>query len=351
MANEFNNPTFGVELECYIRFRRGTYGYGSDSTIATAAHRAIRDTLNKAGVPARTAAYGETDYSKWLIEFDSSLSRCVRRDGYENVGVEIVTRVLHHKVGYGSKTEVRKAFRALNRRHTLLTNIGFGCTGLHVHVGNSRTGLSAMTAKKLAAMVTALEPVINRIIVPTSRLQSVYCRPPSGIRRQFGLGTLQQQLSAILAARDSSEVIRAAQGTFGHQGRYAQVNLLPLVDPRKRTIEFRYFAGTTNADEIVDLVDFVVALVRFAATSSNEQWFALIQSAVGDPTFTIFGLVRALNVRHLDGHLGRLWRANGGQGSRRASTGGESRLGSSQGHRSGSSNGWLRFGRRRASMS
>ena len=334
MTNQFNNPTFGVEIECYLRFRQGQHSRGSYLAVVAEAHHQLQRTINKAGIAAQTTRHGRNDYSKWLVEHDSSLSQYVCRNGYEFVGAEIVTAVLHHKSGYGSKTDMRKVFRYLHNRHHLLTDIGNGRTGLHVHVGNSRTGLSVMTAKKLAAMVVALEPVISGI-VPASRLLSPFCHPPSHVRRRYGLGTLRQQLSAIFACRTVSEIVRTTQGTTGHDGRYTQVNLLPMLDRNKRTIEFRLFAGTTDVEEILRNVDFAVALVRFAALSTNEQWYDLVESAVRDPTFTVTSLLRVVGERGLEDHFARLWRPP----ARRRSTSDAPRPSSSQGHRATSTSG------------
>ena len=315
MAVQPLSITFGIELEFYIRFREGEFGVGPPSSIRAAVRREVRMVLGCAGVPARLAQHGCDDYSQWQVQEDQSLTPYVRSQGYEYVGVELVTRIFSLQQEVEAKAEIRAVFQALHSSFDLLTDIGGGEAGLHIHIGNGpQTSLPLRTAQKLAMICTSLEGVINPLI-PPERLYNGYCSTPSQIRQMYNLVShparveaVQQHIQLIANAYDLDSLLRAAQGTREPAGRYAQLNLQPL--RTKGTVEFRYFPATTCAELVLTYLSFFVTLTSWAHLCTAEQGRALRVWATTSPTANIFGLLDMLRLTVHRPTFESLWHAN-----------------------------------------
>ena len=321
--------TFGVEIECYIRFPDGKYGNSSNfRSIFKNAHRALQATLNRAGVPAHLVEPRDDglnkDYSTWLIEDDPSLEAYTEDGATETTSAEIISRVLPH--GPAGAAEVSTALRALHADHALSAGTD-GKAGLHIHVGNGTDSIPFQTAKNLALLTTAFEPVLFAL-VPPERLNSRYCLPPSRMRVLFlDDCSLAHHLRAISEAASLEELLPFTAGRDGNWQRVVAVNFLPL---RTRgggggTVEFRLFAGTTDAVEIELYVDLVVGLVEVAHAAEPRRAQALLRR-FGDPSFTAVDFVEAIGGLPLRERFAALARrrAGGREGARDGSPSGAS---------------------------
>ena len=261
--------TYGVEIECYL-CRKETPGLSGEKKLK-AIYQSLQHTLEAGGVPA----YTEFDehggrFDRWLVTSDDSLKGPPSRNGYDFIDTEIVTRVLRH--GRRSAAEVRCALNALLHKHLLMVDWR---TGLHVHIGNGSAGIPFATAKNVAILAAAFEPALNSAI-PQSRVDSSYCFPPSKVRhsywRQASFTTYMQWLAQT---HDVNSLIHVTSGgTIGD--RNTQINFMPLKLSNKRTIEFRLFAGTLDAEEILTNVDLAAAIVCFAHETPERRLWTFI---------------------------------------------------------------------------
>ena len=316
------NLTFGVEIECYQRFPTGKYG-ANFASIFSNSLLALQATLKRAGVPTEVVEISDPepakDYSTWLIEDEPSLEAYTDEGGVETTRAEIISRVLPH--GAAGAAEVSTALRALHAEHALTAGDD-GRAGLHVHVGAGGTALPLRTVKNLALLTTAFEPAIYAL-VGAQRHRSRYCLPPSRFRLLFLKDqSLAWHLQSLAEARTLPELLQLTASGDANWQRFMGLNLLGLRKPAPRaTVEFRYFAGTTDPDEVLLWVDVAAGLVALAhgAGDAGPRARALLDR-FGDPAFAVADFVEAVGGRALSERFAALARRSaqalpGGAGS------------------------------------
>ena len=119
-------------------------------------------------------------------------------------------------------------------------------TGLHVHVG--WTG-DAKALARLVSLVGNFEKAIFASTGTKTREQNHYCQ------------SIQRHGNAAAASQTSS------------RDRYHILNLTNLAAGRKQTVEFRAFAGTTNAVKIIGYIRLCLALCEKAINGKKAPRF------------------------------------------------------------------------------
>ena len=198
--------TFGVEIECLFPAgqqpeRIGQYHHG----------------IQVEGLPAG-----------WNSQRDGSLQPDA---GF--VGVEIVSPILRGTDGLAQIKAVCDWLRSKG------VKVNKSC-GLHVHVGFQQR--SARQLAQLVSLVAKNEKALFAITGTQSREQGHYCKP---IKEDFRPVGSRGNLRNCSAVRD----------------RYHLLNLSSLACGGRPTVEFRCFAGTTNATKIKGYVQVCVGLV------------------------------------------------------------------------------------------
>ncbi len=175
----------------------------------------------------------------WMAKTDSSI-----RSGRGRYGVEIVSPVLHGAEGV---EQVKMACDWLNSIRATVNRT----TGLHVHVGFAG---SAKNLAILTGLVAYHEKALYASTGTKAREQNRYTKPikPSAQHKH-------------LASRDQNVV----------GDRYHSFNVTNLTSGRRPTVEFRAFAGTTNAAKVLGHLRMCLALVQKAAEMTvRPKWDA-----------------------------------------------------------------------------
>ncbi|HEY1697930.1 MAG TPA: amidoligase family protein [Polyangiaceae bacterium] len=227
---------FGIEIE--------TVGLSKEG-----AARAIASVL---GGTARPSGSGwdavATDGRVWRAVPDGSLG------GYHNA--EIVSPIL----SYADIETLQEIVRAL---HTAGARADATC-GIHIHIDGSRFDAKELTS--LAKIVHKQERLIEAALgIQAHRLQR-YCRP------------LDSAFIERLEARPPRTVAEVNAAWYGRQvhaparydqSRYHGVNLNSYF--YRKTIEFRYFEGTTHAGKVKAYVQFCLALAAKALGAKSAS--------------------------------------------------------------------------------
>jgi len=216
MAVNVNELTYGVEIECYVPdelVRSGRIRIG-------AYHHGNQVTELPAG---------------WNAQHDGSLGG---RRGRQ--GVEIVSPVLAGAEGLRQIQQVTKWLREMG------ATVSVRC-GFHVHVGFAEKRDRLDT---LVALASNFEGCLYASTGTKRRERGGFChsiqRSPSHQQRRY-------------------------EGV----GRYHVLNVRPLLDGTKPTVEFRAFAGTLDSGKIIAHVRQCLALVEKACeTKRRPKWIA-----------------------------------------------------------------------------
>jgi hypothetical protein len=228
---------FGIEIE--------TVGLGKEG-----AARAIAAVVGGSARPGLNGAWDAvaTDGRVWRAVPDGSLS------GYNNA--EIVSPVL----AYGDLEQLQDIVRAL---HAAGARADASC-GIHIHIDGERFDAKALT--NLTKTIHKQERILEAALgIQAHRLER-FCRPidPGFIER--------------LEARRPRTIAEVNAAWYGRQvhapGRYDQSRYHGLNFNSyfyRRTVEFRYFEGTTHAGKVKGYVQFCVALAAKALASKSAS--------------------------------------------------------------------------------
>jgi hypothetical protein len=219
-AVNVNDLTFGVELE--VTLPAGT-------CVVGAYHHGVQ-------VPQLPPG--------WKAERDSSI-----QPGPGHVAAEIVSPVLKGADG----------LRQLKAVCDWLNSVGARVnrsTGLHVHVGFDGRDLVAL--RRLVSLVANFEKALYAATGTRSREQGHYCR---GIQQDHHFVTAFRAAHAARPGLCSD--------------RYHVLNLANLLGYGKPTVEFRVFAGTTNAVKAIGYVRLCLGIVEKALSMKKlPKWVA-----------------------------------------------------------------------------
>lgn len=230
---------FGVEIE-----------YGGSSTAAVMAE------LRNAGLSTAWDTHNYTGHSltEWVVKLDGSVSR----------GGELVSPPLDF-TNPANRAQVTAAVACLKRAGATTSTQA----GIHVHVDSSDLGANELN--KLARLFTKFEDAIYRLassgwatLRPSAR---TYCPPLNAL-----------QVRALSRARTEDQIRMGYYGGrrnaalangHGHQSRYQGLNLHSHF--YRRTVEFRVFNSSLNAERIQMYIALCVGLVADAATGPKRS--------------------------------------------------------------------------------
>lgn len=223
--------TFGVELETIIP---------TDSNI------------NVGGYHRGAPVLGGPEFQGlcWTAQRDGSIHR---QPGYQ--ACEFVSPILQGAEGIQNLINmvayINRIGGKVNRS-----------TGLHIHIGlNSLFGIETSPAE-ITRYLDRLASVVNintKAIYAqtgTRRDQNIYCAPLT-----------EMDHSTLRNRRNTGDLC-----LFSCDSRYKILNLTNLTSSRKRTIEFRAFAGTLNIEKILHHLWTVFFLCRFAQELETVPW-------------------------------------------------------------------------------
>lgn len=215
--------TFGVEIEC---------------TVIASAFVAAGMSLGAYHVGSPVPGH-----PGWTAQRDGSL----RTSDSDRTTVEFVSPVLKGAAGIAS---LRSMVETLSR---LGAKVNRSC-GFHVHVG--WTG-DAAALRRLVHHVAHLEPGLWAAQGSFWRqVNSSFCR---STKENCYLKMTCDRIGAGTAAVETIEQVAASLN------RYAVLNLTNLINQtRKRTVEFRLFAGTTNVDKMIAYIQICLGIVQKA---------------------------------------------------------------------------------------
>jgi hypothetical protein len=218
MTINANDLTFGVELE--VTLPLGTCAVGHYHS----------------GVQVPQLPPG------WKAEHDTSIHA-----GAGYMAAEIVSPVLQ---GADGLRQLKVVCDWLNSVHAKVNR----STGFHVHVGfggNDKTAL-----RRLVSLVANFEKALFAATGTHSREEGSYCRP---VQNDFRY----------------QQAFQHANIPAGQLPRYHVLNLANLLGGGKPTVEFRVFAGTTNALKAIGYVRLCLGIVEKALSMKKlPKWVA-----------------------------------------------------------------------------
>jgi len=228
---------FGIELETV-----GLDREGAARAIAAVVGGAARSSWN--GAWEAVGADGRV----WRAVHDGSLA------GYRNA--EIVSPIL----GYEDIEKLQEIVRAL---HAAGARADASC-GIHIHIDGSRFDAKELTS--LTKIIHKQERLIEAALGIQQHRLARYCRPidPSFIERIES--RRPRTVADVNAAWYGRQVSSPARYD---QSRYHGVNLNSYF--YRKTIEFRYFEGTTHAGKVKAYVQFCLALAAKALGAKSAS--------------------------------------------------------------------------------
>lgn len=225
---------FGIEIE--------TVGLSREN-LARAIHSAVGGSLS-----AWDTSVTDPNGRVWRVEYDGSLS------GYENG--EIVSPIL----SYDDLDLLQAVVRAVARAGARADY----STGIHIHVDGSQFNVRNLL--NLVNFVHKQERLLEHVLQITSRRLGQYCKP------------IDPEFMARLARRKPTTMEALNRAWYGYRNtrperrdgsRYRGLNLNSLF--YRKTIEFRYFNGSVDADEVKSYVQLVLALAANALSAKGAS--------------------------------------------------------------------------------
>lgn len=239
--------TFGVEIECILR--------PGMTRSQLAAH------ISAAGIQCREESLNHRVPTMWKTTTDGSI-------GYENT--EVVSPPLSGEAG----------LREIDTVCTVLAQHGCSINrncGLHVHVDARRPQpLDIAALKRLALLYIHNEPFIDTVQPPSRRgLHPQYCQGVANVNPELVMRCTDANELATVLKFNRMPRAREVFG-YGHSDprRYVKFNVTATW--MHGTVEFRAFAGTTEAKKIRVWVNLCQAMVEDAFTDTDTPTLATV---------------------------------------------------------------------------
>lgn len=243
-----NEMTFGVEIECYLPL----------SVIDSEGIRIGSYFSSGIQVPGLPIGF--------VAKEDGSL-RNTCPVGFR--GIEIVSPILKGADG------LRQVVAVCDWLHARNVTVNRAC-GLHVHVGWTGTDEAL---GRLVASASNLENALYGMTGSRERARGVYCKP-------------------VNANPELLEKFRDGQKQRAIVDRFCLLNLTNLNGTRKRTVEFRCFAGTTNSTKICGYVRVCLGIAEKAIVGKRSASWGRPLKKNGQPRTAVEDverLMQALN--------------------------------------------------------
>jgi hypothetical protein len=232
--------SFGIEIE--------VVGI-PESSIAKAIHRAV----NPFEPSALRSDYGDWRVidqrgRAWRVVYDGSLRQSPLASGGSG---EIVSPIL----GYSDIELVHAVVRSIRDAGARAD----WATGIHVHVGADSFGPKQL--RNLVHLIRKQERLLEHALgIHASRIEQ-YCK---SIDDAFFKRLAKTRLTSLNGFQDVWYGERVLP-TRGHRSRYHGLNLNSVF--YRRTIEFRYFNGSVDEDQVKAYIHLVLALAARAITT------------------------------------------------------------------------------------
>jgi hypothetical protein len=192
-------------------------------------------------------------------------------NGYDYHGIELISPPLFYSTA--ALEYIRCTCIALPSLFRLHLNLS---TGLHIHVGNRKSGFSFATLRNLFSTIWTFEPQIDQIYGP-HRLKS-YQIPRLRSHSSLGHKAKASKDSAgtgLQLFRDCKTMEDLAEATkyhgndgYGKRMGYSMTNIIILGDS-KITFEFRQHISSLDPEVVETWTRFCVGLVEFADSIDN----------------------------------------------------------------------------------
>lgn len=277
--------TFGIELECIVRYNPAEYEAalnslecGSKTKRQTKFDILVRKTMGSVlkglGLPV-CEHQEEASVEKWTITWDESISWDDEAKG-NFVGVEIISPA--YNLSEAALKQVEEAIKLLTDKFDIIVN---QTCGLHVHVGNSRKSFPLQTLKNFCMLTTIFEPQLNSLH-PLERVFN--CNIAKGPTEVFeGINPWDTALLIQSFQSHKELALRYAKEIGKFRDRFCAYNLVPLVIERgHNTIEFRQHEATTDTTEICKWIELTCGLLEVAHNIAFEQLTQLIEEFAFD---------------------------------------------------------------------
>ena len=202
-----HNPTYGVEMECYVPFNDP--------------QRRVADDLRRLGINAVVAGYSGRDYNVWQIKTDGSLNS---RPAGNYSGIEVVSPVLR----FNNAEDDAQLCTVSEYLVTIGAKVNSSCGGhVHMYVGH-------LTADQLAELIlsydrhqSAIDEMIS-VARQAGRGGTGYARPMRDAQRAaaYARAGNWSDMAYVLGGHSSNVNgdHYAQRGTFEFRQRQASVN-------------------------------------------------------------------------------------------------------------------------------
>ncbi|MCJ1280592.1 hypothetical protein MMC21_008421 [Puttea exsequens] len=292
------NITFGLELECIVRYDPADYYAGipllndpSDNEILNI-ERLVRLTIAKMLRWENFPVSDDGDASKSSGTWRVGSDRTIHLDLEWQAGVEI--RSPAYNFSQEAMREVARAVTLVKENFDVHMN---DTCGLHVHVGNQRRGFPLQTLKNFCMLATIFKPQLDSLHGPERVLTSEFCR---GFNRASEGSSPWDTAVQIQAAETRQELVeRIVGGVEGEECCFAY-NLCPLLrKPHYDTIEFRQHEGTVDQVEICRWLQLTCGLVAAAHRKPFDDLVSVIEEfafSSASPRETVMPILRKLGL-------------------------------------------------------
>ncbi|KAL8724592.1 MAG: hypothetical protein Q9166_007868 [cf. Caloplaca sp. 2 TL-2023] len=312
--------TWGLELELVVRYERERYrkcldwGDGifweahpwvdNDAKLNHLVRADVIRALEKQGIPVHDILSQPTRherFSKWTVWLDGSIKPDAEPvptewAGSSYTGVEIKTPVFLYNEK-GSEKPNQKAFEQLHHVISILNEqfsifVNYTC-GLHIHVGNGRSGFPFATVKNMALLATIFERQFNSLH-PPQRIKNQFCRP---------LGQRWHRLDPVEIVADiesfnsTGNLVDELSDVYGNPEKHHAINFCNLISPNgTQTIEFRQHEGTTNPVAVLWWARLCCDLVCYCHEAGEFGVLDFIQDHMYEEHYSITDLLTDLGL-------------------------------------------------------
>ncbi len=312
------NLTFGIELECIVRYPRATYipaledlGHfvssaldsRYDHIIAKLVRKHVALSLQSSGFAAPHAPQEQTPEA-WIIDADSSICRSPLFQE-EDAGYgccDIVVKSPLSPISQEAFTEIEDVLDKLSSISDLELIVDTS-NGLHVHVGNENAGFPLQTLKSICILTAVFEAQLSSLHPPERVVNNLYVKQQSAV---FAGKNSWEIAKVIQLSQDAQELVGLWRKQNGELKENLTSNVLQVVSESGfGTIGFRQHKATMAIGEICKWVELTTALVRYAHEIPFEGLVCVIEDIAFDPKRDVTDLLHRLSLTDLADYFGR----------------------------------------------
>jgi hypothetical protein len=236
----WNEVTFGVEIECFVR----------DPQLVLAAVQAQ-------GIAALICNNDHRTNTKWKLVHDASI-----RPTPGHRALELISPILKGQAGLEAVIKVCAALAQVDAK------INQSC-GLHVHCGANNASVTQL--KNLAKLFCLYELQFDELVPVSRRANNAFIYAKSNLQFVGGIDEAFRKLDRAHAVRTVATVMNGGYDTSTHytQLRYYKLNMQSLAS--HGTVEFRQHSGSVDGAKITAWVRLVTGFVASAFSVSEVK--------------------------------------------------------------------------------